>query len=66
MDQAEETIDMEDYGDNAVPLLTMETKLVTDKDNTDEIIALLAGRRSFELNSCRLATFAYSNKLKAK
>ena len=36
---AEETIEMEEDGDNAAPLLTTETKLMTDKDNTEEIIA---------------------------
>ena len=30
---------MEDDGDNSEPLLRMETKLMTDKGNTEEIIA---------------------------
>ena len=36
--EEEETINMEDDGDNSEPLLTMETKLMTDKVNTEETI----------------------------
>ena len=39
VEEEEESIDMEDDGDNSKPLLTMETKLMTDKVNTEEIIA---------------------------